>query len=56
MTESSIEEVPRQSEASGDVEVVDVSMRFGGVPALSHVSISIRQGEVHALVGENGAG
>jgi simple sugar transport system ATP-binding protein/ribose transport system ATP-binding protein len=56
MTESSIEEVPRQSEASGDVEVVDVSMRFGGVPALSHVSITIRQGEVHALVGENGAG
>jgi simple sugar transport system ATP-binding protein/ribose transport system ATP-binding protein len=40
----------------GDIDVVNVSMRFGGVPALTDVSVHIRQGEVHALVGENGAG
>lgn len=33
-----------------------VSKRFGGVVALDGVSVSIRRGEVHALVGGNGAG
>ncbi|MBI5812023.1 MAG: sugar ABC transporter ATP-binding protein [Meiothermus silvanus] len=30
--------------------------RFGGVQALKGVNFDLRQGEVHALVGENGAG
>lgn len=30
--------------------------RFGGVTALSDVSLSLFSGEIHALVGENGAG
>ena len=30
--------------------------RFPGVLALDHVDLSVRQGEVHALLGENGAG
>ncbi len=38
------------------MQVVGVSKRFGGAPALAGVTISVRQGEVHALVGENGAG
>jgi ABC-type uncharacterized transport system ATPase subunit len=33
-----------------------VSKYFGDLPALSDVDVSIRQGRVHALVGENGAG
>ena len=47
-------------EASSDnreiVRVEHLSKRFGGVNALSDVSLSIERGEIHALVGENGAG
>jgi len=38
------------------VELRGVSKRFGGVRAVSGVSLSVRAGSVHALVGENGAG
>ncbi|TIU89374.1 MAG: sugar ABC transporter ATP-binding protein, partial [Mesorhizobium sp.] len=33
-----------------------ISKRFGGITALSDVSLDLRPGEVHALMGENGAG
>ena len=33
-----------------------ISKRFGGVKALTGVDFDVRAGEVHALVGENGAG
>src|SRR5204863_5732052 len=33
-----------------------ISKSFAGVHALRHVSFELRQGEVHAVVGENGAG
>jgi simple sugar transport system ATP-binding protein len=33
-----------------------VSKTFAGVKALSRVDLSVREGEVHALVGENGCG
>jgi monosaccharide-transporting ATPase len=46
--------VPDQS--SNVLDVVGVSKRFIGVHALQDVSLSLRPGEVHALVGENGAG
>jgi simple sugar transport system ATP-binding protein len=36
--------------------LVDVSKRYGGVRALSRVTLSIRPGEVRALLGKNGAG
>lgn len=33
-----------------------VSKRFGGVAALDHVTLEVRPGEVHCIVGENGSG
>ena len=33
-----------------------VTLRFGGVTALSNVSISIRPSEIVAVIGPNGAG
>lgn len=38
------------------VELKDVSRSYGGVRALTAVSLRIRRGSIHALVGENGAG
>lgn len=38
------------------VEMKHIDMRFQGVHALDDVSITLRRGEVHALMGENGAG
>jgi branched-chain amino acid transport system ATP-binding protein len=36
--------------------VDNVSLRFGGVTALSEVSFDIRKGEIRAIIGPNGAG
>ena len=38
------------------LEVRSVTKRYSGVLALREVDLSIRAGEVHALIGENGAG
>jgi ABC-type sugar transport system ATPase subunit len=38
------------------IRLNNVTKRFGGVTALDGVSFSVRNGEVHAIVGENGAG
>jgi ABC-type multidrug transport system ATPase subunit len=38
------------------VEVEGVTKRFGGTLALDDVSFSVRQGEVLALLGPDGAG
>ena len=38
------------------LEVESVTKRFSGVTALNNVSLSIGHGEVHAVIGENGAG
>ena len=38
------------------LEMRDVSKTFPGVQALDHVSLKIKKGSVHALMGENGAG
>ena len=47
---SSLERGARQ------LEVHDVSLRFGGVRALENVSLGVHQGEIHAVIGPNGAG
>ncbi|MBA3323962.1 MAG: sugar ABC transporter ATP-binding protein [Rhodobacteraceae bacterium] len=49
------------TEASGGgepplLELVGISKSFGGVAALRDVDFSLRRGEIHGLVGENGAG
>jgi branched-chain amino acid transport system ATP-binding protein len=38
------------------LEVMDVSLRFGGISALSGVSLSIAEGETLAVIGPNGSG
>lgn len=38
------------------LEAVNISKSFGTVPVLFSLSMDIRPGEVHALIGENGAG
>ena len=38
------------------LEMHGVTKTFGGIAALSNVDFSILQGEIHGLVGENGAG
>ncbi len=38
------------------LKVVDITKRFPGVLALDKVNFSLKEGEIHALVGANGAG
>ncbi len=38
------------------LEIRDVSLRFGGIRALSDISFTVTQGHVHAVIGPNGAG
>jgi putative multiple sugar transport system ATP-binding protein len=38
------------------LEMRNITKTFPGVKALDNVSFSVKQGEIHALVGENGAG
>lgn len=46
-----------QADASSDILVMRaIAKRFGTTIALDEVNLSVRPGEVHALVGENGAG
>lgn len=38
------------------LELEGISKRFGGVKALENVDFDLKEGEIHALLGENGAG
>ena len=44
------------SEAPNAVEMKDIVIRFPGVLANDHVNLTLKEGEIHALLGENGAG
>jgi simple sugar transport system ATP-binding protein/ribose transport system ATP-binding protein len=58
MSAGTFEEHPLRAAGTpgDDLVVAGVSKRFGGIPALSDVSITIEAAKVHALIGENGAG
>ncbi len=45
-----------RDETSPLLELIGISKSFGGVAALRNVDFSLRRGEIHGLVGENGAG
>jgi branched-chain amino acid transport system ATP-binding protein len=38
------------------LDVSDVSLSFGGVKAIQHVSFDVKKGEIRAIIGPNGAG
>ena len=38
------------------LQMTDITKTFPGVKALDHVSLTVKAGTVHALMGENGAG
>ena len=42
----------------GDVilDLQNISLRFGGVKALTNISFDVREHEVRAIIGPNGAG
>ncbi len=44
--------------ATGDVILAldNISLSFGGVQALSHISLDVREHEIRAIIGPNGAG
>ncbi|WP_322093914.1 ABC transporter ATP-binding protein [Paraburkholderia bannensis] len=54
-TLASIKPLPPRSGALG-IEVLSASKRFGTFRALDGVTLKVRAGTVHALLGENGAG
>ena len=43
-------------DSSNLLEMRNISKEFPGVKALDNVTLKVKKGSVHALMGENGAG
>jgi ribose transport system ATP-binding protein len=56
MPESDAQEHVSPRPADPVLEALGLSRSFGPIEVLSDVSVSVRAGEVHAIIGENGAG
>jgi ABC-type branched-subunit amino acid transport system ATPase component len=48
--------LPSSPDRARQLRVQDLTVRFGGVTALSGVSFTVEAGTIHALIGPNGAG
>jgi branched-chain amino acid transport system ATP-binding protein len=49
-------QLPQERTPTARLEMTGVSVAFGGVAALSDVSLTVEPGQVHGLIGPNGAG
>src|SRR5690554_1670624 len=38
------------------LQMQNITKKYGGVTVLDNVDLSVKKGEIHALLGENGAG
>ena len=58
MSHNDVDTVPQvpQTEQAVLVEARGLGKRYPGVIALDNVSLTLRAGQIHALLGENGAG
>src|SRR5919108_3838637 len=56
MQESTVVTPTQERSAPFAVEMRNICKAWPGVVANDHVNLSVRKGEIHALVGENGAG
>ena len=36
------------------IEMIDITKRFPGIIANDHITLQLKKGEIHALLGENG--
>jgi len=46
----------RPEERRAELEVTDLTLKFGGITALNKINLSVRNGELISIIGPNGAG